>query len=128
MNTVLMEMTAAEHRADLRRTADRSRSVAGTRHNQPSRIELRHASPEDRDVLRRLAALDEAAPIDTPALIASADGRAIAAIALEDNRSVADPFAFSADAVALLTRRAEQLSPARARRRPRIRLPRLRLA
>jgi hypothetical protein len=130
MITMLMEMTAAEHRAQLRRVADRSRTAAtaGTRHNQPSRIELREAAAEDRQVLVALAALDDAAPIGRPALIASADGRAIAAVELDSRRVVADPFVFSADAVSLLTQRAGQLHSATARRRLRFRIPRLRLA
>ena len=76
----------------------------------------------------RLAALDEAPPLVGPVLLASADGRPVAALSLADRRLVADPFVATAQTVSLLRARAEQLTQAKRRRRLRWRLPRLRLA
>jgi hypothetical protein len=44
-------------------------------------------------VLRLLAALDEAAPLQVPALIGHVGGAPAAALSLVDGRMVADPFA-----------------------------------
>jgi hypothetical protein len=68
-----------------------------------SSISLRPARPDDDALLERLSALDSAErPVVRPALVALADGRAVAAISLRDGRVVADPFAPTRDVVALL--------------------------
>jgi hypothetical protein len=128
MITMLMEMVAAEHRAELRQAAQRSRRSAEFSKRPAPGIEIRHARADDGDVVWRLAALDEEPPLVGPVLLASADGRPVAAISLADRRVVADPFVATAQTVSLLRARAEQLTEARARRRLRWRLPRLRLA
>jgi hypothetical protein len=128
MITVLMEMVAADHRTELRHAAERDRQHLATRPQPTSGIEIRYARPADAETLRRLAALDEALPLDGPALLALADGRPTAAIALADRRIVADPFVPTAHIAGLLRARADQLTEAHRRRRPRWRLPRLRLA
>jgi hypothetical protein len=70
---------------------------------------VRTATDDDAKTLEVLAALDSAEPIGLPALLAERDVRAVAAVELDSGRAVADPFAPSADAVALLGLRRSQL-------------------
>jgi hypothetical protein len=67
-------------------------------------------------VVRRLADLDDAPMLNGEILLALVDGQAIAALSLTDGRVVADPFLPTAEAVALLSLRASQLSATQARR------------
>jgi hypothetical protein len=86
---------------------------------------LRLTTADDAPALWRLAALDDAPPLDGEALMAVLDGEPVAALSLSDGRVVANPFRRTADIVALLQMRAERLSGGeRAARR---RLPRLRV-
>ena len=110
---------------------------AAARHNtMPTRalwrsgptVELRPARAADEAVTRRLAALDDAPGLEGPVLLAVVDGDVVAALALDDNRVVANPFVPTAHAVSLLRARADHLSGVSARRRRRIRLPRVRWA
>jgi hypothetical protein len=67
-----------------------------------------------------LAQLDSVKPLTGTVLVAEVEGKPIAAISVEDGHTAADPFAPSADAVAVLRMRAAQLQPgvtAGARRR-----------
>ena len=80
-------------------------------------ISIRRAVPADEAKLARLAALDSASPPRGPALIAEADSRMLAALPLGSGRPVADPFEYTAEALALLALRAEQLSRVDAERR-----------
>ena len=128
MITMLIEMAAAEHRAELRQAAEQSRRSAVFGKRPAPGLEIRHARADDAEILRRLAVLDEAHPLVGPVLLASADGRPVAALSLADLRVVADPFVASAQTVSLLRARADQLTEAKGRRRLRWRLPRLRLA
>jgi hypothetical protein len=84
-------------------------------------VTLRHATPDDRGALERLAALDEADIPAGPLLVADVDDRPVAALALGDGAVIADPFVATSDPVALLRLRASQLSAAAraGRRRPR---------
>jgi hypothetical protein len=80
-------------------------------------LTVRHASASDRSELARLAALDSATPPRGPALVAEADSRMLAVLPLGSGRPIADPFEPTAEVVALLQLRAEQLSMrARSRR------------
>lgn len=72
---------------------------------------LRTDRPTDELTLRRLAALDSTRPIRGRAIVAEVDGRTIAAIGVDDQRVVADPFEHTADAVELLRLRAGRLRP-----------------
>jgi hypothetical protein len=128
MITVLAEIVAAEHRADLHRAADHWARAATSEAPDTTRVELRHARRNDDDVLWRLVALDEQPALEGPVLLAIVNGSAVAALALDDRRVVADPFVATAEAVSLLRVRAEQLSTGRRFRRLRWRRPRLRLA
>ncbi len=82
-----------------------------------SEITVRRATAADATTLHRLAALDSARPPAGDALIAVQDGQPVAALALADGRTVADPFTQTRDAVALLRTAATPASPARWRRR-----------
>jgi hypothetical protein len=129
MNTSLNAVMAQEHVADLTRAA--------AHHNEiPSRpqwrsdpaVELRPARADDDSVVRELAALDDAPPLEGPVLMAIVGGHAVAAIALDDERVVANPFVPTAHAVSLLRLRASHLSRGSRAHRRRIHLPRVRLA
>jgi hypothetical protein len=90
-------------------------------------LALRVAHTDEAPVVRRLAALDDARPLDGDVLLALVDGEAVAAVSLDDGRVVANPFLRTADTVSLLSLRAAQLSGAPASPR-RARIPRLRAA
>ena len=128
MITVLAEIAAAEHRADLHRAADQWARAASAQAPDTTRVELRHARRDDDVIVWRLAALDEEPALEGPVLLAFVNGSAVAALALEDRRVVADPFVATAEARALLRLRAAQLARGRRRLRLRWRLPRPRFA
>jgi hypothetical protein len=75
-----------------------------------SNITVRYAVAADLSQLARLAELDSATPPRGPALVAEADSRMLAALPLGSGRPIADPFEPTAEIVALLQLRAEQLS------------------
>jgi hypothetical protein len=89
-------------------------------------IVLRLATDVDAPTVRRLAALDDAPRLSGPVLLALVDGEPVAALSLDDGRVVANPFRFTAGAVALLRLRAQHLvAPAPRRdRRPTLLRPR----
>ncbi len=72
-------------------------------------LTIRPATASDAGALADLARLDSARPLDGDVLLAEAAGRAVAAVALDSGRAVADPFHPSAEAVAVLRVRAGQL-------------------
>ena len=74
-----------------------------------SNITVRRSSPADAVELARLAALDSARPLRGPALIAESGRRMLAAVPMGEGRPVADPFEPTAELVALLELRREQL-------------------
>src|SRR3954447_25922157 len=79
-------------------------------------ITVRRAVSADRSELARLAALDSATPPRGPTLVAEADSRMLAALPLGSGRPIADPFEPTAEIVALLQLRAEQLKESEPRR------------
>src|SRR3954465_13665762 len=85
--------------------------------NMLNELVLRADRPTDEQALRRLAALDSVRPIKGRALLAEVDGRAIAAIGIDDGKVVADPFEHTAELVELLKGRADR-SEANAARHP----------
>jgi hypothetical protein len=80
-------------------------------------VAIRRARDTDAPVLRDLAALDSAAPLDGPVLVAVVEGRIWAAAGLDGERVIADPFLPTAPAVELLRLRVAQLRETE--RRPR---------
>jgi hypothetical protein len=75
-------------------------------------VTVRNSGSGDSSALARLAALDSARPLRGPALIAEADSRTLAALPLGSGRAIADPFEPTAELVALLELRREQLRAA----------------
>lgn len=73
-------------------------------------VTLRYAFPDDTPVLLRLAALDSHAALNGPVLLAEMEGELLAAIAIDNGATIADPFRATADLVELLRRRVAQLS------------------
>jgi hypothetical protein len=73
-------------------------------------ITVRRSTSSDESALARLAALDSAGPVRGPALVAEADSRVLAALPLGSGRAIADPFEPTAEAVALLELRREQIA------------------
>jgi hypothetical protein len=120
--TQMTAIAANEHLMDLRRVAAerRSESVESITETapeeQPKAILLHFARPDDSGLVRRLAALDDAAPLEGEILMAFVEGEAVAALSLADGRVVANPFVWTADAVSLLRLRQEHLSHERGRR------------
>lgn len=86
-------------------------------YSQLHEMVLRAERPTDESTLRRLAALDSAKPLKGRALVAEVDGRAVAALDLQDGRVVADPFVRTADAVEMLKIRADRMQPETTERR-----------
>jgi hypothetical protein len=78
-------------------------------------ISIRSATPADGRTLMHLAALDSAPIPFGPVLLAEVDGEAKAALALRDDRVIADPFAPTADLVDLLRVHARTLTEAQER-------------
>jgi hypothetical protein len=86
-------------------------------------ITLRCAVARDDSELSRLAALDSAAPLAPPVLVADLEGQLLAAISLADGAVVANPFQPTVALVELLRARERQLrgGPFQHRPRPRLR-------
>jgi hypothetical protein len=76
---------------------------------------IRTATASDAEALQRLAALDSQDLADGPHLLAELDGRAVAALSRSNGSVVADPFTRTDSVVAMLRRRAEQLTGVRER-------------
>ncbi len=119
MSITLSMLAGREHAADLRRGAQRRGTIqtSSVSADVPT-VVLRLAGGGEGHVVRRLAALDDAAALEGPVLLAVVDGDAVAGLSLRDGRVVANPFVSTREPVALLHLRAENLSkvPARHRR------------
>ena len=117
MTTAINTLAAAEHVADPHRIAEQRRSAPSrSRDVDAPSVELRLARAHEAHSVRRLAALDDAPELEGQVLLALTNGEAIAGLSLRDRRVVANPFVPTREAVGLLRVRAEQLSPAGARR------------
>jgi hypothetical protein len=80
-------------------------------------ITIRPAYADDAQALTRLAVLDSAQLPAEPLLLAEADGELRAALSLADGSVIADPFAPTAQLVALLRTHAARIDPGLTRRR-----------
>ena len=78
-------------------------------HIHPARIAIREATPADIPALEAIAALDSQRLPAGPLLLAEIDGYVEAALPVAGGRSIANPFAHTASAVALLEQRARQI-------------------
>jgi hypothetical protein len=74
-----------------------------------SAITIRQSNESDIPALWRLAQLDSAAPLEGPALIAQYRNRPVAAITLDGEREIADPFEPTEGLLDLLRALASQL-------------------
>jgi hypothetical protein len=84
----------------------------------PRPYTIRLAGPADESALRTLAELDSAAPLTGSALIAEYDDGIAAAVAMDDDRAIADPFRPTAGLlIALRTTRANHVRAGIAPRR-----------
>ena len=113
--------------------ADREREIREkTRHawqrRQRGDLKVRTATDDDAPSLLRLARLDsQGRPPSGTILVAEDGGVIVAAMAVEDGATIADPFRSTAPIVAMLRLRADQLNGTRPRsRRTRLSLRRLR--
>jgi hypothetical protein len=79
-------------------------------------VVIRPAYPDDAATLERLARLDSRRPLTGPVLVAERDGRLLAALSTETGYTIANPFAPTADLVALLKTRAADTAHVRGRR------------
>ena len=86
-------------------------------------IAIRRARDSEMPLLHDLAEIDSAKPLEGPVLVAVVEGRIWAALALDGERVIADPFLPTAPAVELLRLRLAQLR-ATERRPQRALLPR----
>lgn len=75
-----------------------------------SSVVIRLAVAADEGRLRRLAHLDSSRPLSGRTLIAEQEGALVAAVSIPSGAAIADPFVPTADTLALLRLRAEQLS------------------
>ena len=75
-------------------------------------ISIRSATADDYTALWQLAALDDRPLPHAPFVIAEVAGEIIAAVSRDTGEAIADPFRRTAQAVALLQLRAEQLTVA----------------
>jgi hypothetical protein len=75
----------------------------------PLSLTVRVADPADAVTLEQLAELDSVQPLSGRVLLAEVEGRAVAALSVDDGSAAADPFVPSADAVSVLRMRAGQL-------------------
>ena len=72
-------------------------------------VTVRHAGAGDVRALQLLALLDSAPRVHGPALLAESGNRVLAALPLGSGQAIADPFEPTAELVALLELRREQL-------------------
>ena len=87
-------------------TSPASLSLLTTGHGEGS-LALRYARPADAAAVADLAAM-EAVVLHEPVMVAAHGERVVAALSVHDGTVAADPFARTADAVALLRLRAVQ--------------------
>jgi hypothetical protein len=90
----------------------RSKSLTSARPRGYRSVVVRVARPEDDAAIRRVAALDSKEIPEGVKLVAEADAEIIAALPIGGGESVADPFRWTADVVALMKMRAAQLERA----------------
>ena len=110
MNPFLSKELATEHIRDLRESAARASRDRDEKQSPNSNITIRRFAERDIDAIQRLAELDEK-PVPTGGvLVAERAGELVAALPLDGGNALADPFKRTADVVALLQARANQLS------------------
>jgi hypothetical protein len=91
--------------------SQRQDTTSIVRHNADP-IVVRDAYADDALPLLRLAALDSRPALRGRVLMAEVDGELVAATSISNGRTIADPWRHTADLVALLELRAEQIRQA----------------
>ena len=81
-------------------------------------LTIRLGTPSDQIALARLAALDESRLPEGRLIVAEVDGELRAAISVTTRAAISDPFHPTAQLLALLDERADQLGGRRGRRKP----------
>lgn len=106
MHPLLHLQLAADRRREVARRCERAHLL---RPDAPAAVTTRPLRARDVPAVRRLAAL-EAKPLPAgPVLVAEVDGSVEAALPLAGGQPVANPFAATADVLALLEVRAQQV-------------------
>jgi hypothetical protein len=113
MSFVLMHRRCQAHPMPITESLTSQTRAAGL----DDTVIIRVADTSDAPALARLAALDTAARLHGQILLAESGGVVLAALSLDDGRTVADPFLPTAPHVALLRTRADLLRSGRSRRR-----------
>ena len=83
-------------------------------------LTIRRARTGDALALGRLAQLDGALYDGTPAVVAEVDGQIVAAVPLDGSRAFADPFRRTAQPLAMLRLRRDQLDVSQELDQPRV--------
>jgi hypothetical protein len=105
-----------------RERALREKAKHAWQRRQRGELRIRAASNADMPALVRLARLDShGRPPSGTIIVAEDGGEIVAAMAVEDGASIADPFRPTAPMVAMLRLRAEQLNPRSRRTLPSLR-------
>jgi hypothetical protein len=112
MHWAIAEELTRTRDLEMRDGAARRRFAPPLPRHAGDRIAIRRSGPGDGPALATLAALEEREWPGGPAVVAEIDGSVRAALTLDGGEPFADPFFETADAVALLRVRAEQLGGA----------------
>jgi hypothetical protein len=111
MHPFLQAQLAALHENDVRAEVDtaRARTRAASGPREPFAVVIRRTTANDGPYLAALSALDSAPMPFGPALVAEVAGTPRAVLPLDGGRAFGDPFAPTAELVALLELRARQI-------------------
>jgi hypothetical protein len=94
-----------------RERALREKARDAWQRRQRGELKLRAASDADMPALFQLARLDSSRPLAGSVIVAEDNGEIVAAMAVDDGTTIANPFRATAAIVAMLRLRAEQLNP-----------------
>jgi hypothetical protein len=104
-----------------RERALREKARDAWQRRQRGELKIRAASAADMPALVRLARLDSSRPPAGTIIVAEDNGQIVAAMAVDDGATIADPFRATSAIVAMLRLRAKQLNPRSRRTLPSLR-------
>jgi hypothetical protein len=111
MNPLVNHHLARQHTAELQLRGQRARLAIGERSDaERDPVTIRRSTQADLAALGRIAQLDSQPLPNQPVLVAELGGEMVAALAVETGTVVANPFRHTAQVVALLRLRADQLA------------------
>jgi len=114
MHPEIERQMAAQRVEELRRAGAVARLRSATpRAFREAEVVIRLARPQDALAVEALAVLDEVESPQSRVLVAEVDGQIRAALPLDTKHAFADPFRRTADLVALLEARAQQMESER---------------